>query len=80
MGKRLLVALAVVVVVTAGFALAFRLWFPAEKVRTFIASQGSRALGTEVTVGAIHPSLFPLGMRIQDLQVANPAGVGRRRS
>lgn len=56
--------------------LAVRSQFPPQRIAALASEQLSKALQREITVGNASFSLWPLGLRVQDFQIANAPGAG----
>lgn len=78
--KKLLKIVAVVaLVVVAALVVAFfaiKAAFPPEKIRGMVAEQLTKTLGREASVGGAELSIWPLGVKVRDVRVANNTGAG----
>jgi uncharacterized protein involved in outer membrane biogenesis len=76
MKKLLLIALAVVIIVFAGLAVAVRMLMDPERVRSTIATQASAALGMPVSLQAASVSIWPRPrVTLSGLKVGEPASL-----
>ena len=79
MKKLVKILIGFVLVLVAAVAVAFvviQSVFPPEKIQKLVETQLTQALGRPTTVGGAHVSLWPLGVKIKDVQVANHSGAG----
>jgi len=73
MRKAVGIVAVVVLVLAVGAVLSVRVFFPPEKVRRLAVEKASEALGSEVSLDDARISLFPLGIEVRGLRVANRA-------
>ncbi len=73
--RRFLIVLILVAIVAVGALYgALRLFAPPDKIREYLTAQVGDALGLELKIGSVEPSLYPIGAKISDLSLENPAG------
>jgi len=74
---KILGILAIVFVLLLAVAIvAVRLLFPPEKIKTLVEKQATEVLHREVSVGGAGLSLWPLGVKLENIKVANNPGKG----
>lgn len=75
MAKKLLIAAAALAALVLAGALALRLLISPEKLRPVLQSQLEAALGRKVEIGEASLSLWPLGLDVRRLVIADDARV-----
>ena len=70
-----ILAIVIVVLLTVAIIVA-RLMFPPEKIKAIVEEQATMALHREVSVGDAGLSLWPLGVKLENIKIANNPGKG----
>jgi len=79
MKKMIKIAGVLAVLLVAALVAAFfvvKAAFPPEKIRTLVAEQLTKNLGREASVGGANLSIWPLGVKVRDVRIANNPGAG----
>ncbi|GHV17505.1 hypothetical protein AGMMS49938_18320 [Fibrobacterales bacterium] len=74
--KILAVAVAVLVVALIAAFFVVKSKFPPEKIQALVSEEASKALNRQVSVGGASLKIFPLGLQVTGITVANNSGVG----